>query len=259
MTLEGERPTNSTTTGTSASHGINETAALDCQHYLHEKLFNMSDYHFVGTRNRWRVGEAMEPEGDNQYGFTVVLGVNRWEHFQIWPGGHCEQRLFPEAKRAPWGSPVLMNTDGRCGFSHNWLLDGRGGPPGEAGRPGDKYRVHFRSVGDQWRVAWEKLPIRAKNIPIVVVDNKYLFGQNWTRWEPVSMLRALQEATDVTVIPAGTYYVVGECTGWKPVEMLWDVQCPSRAYRHVQAGSWVSGFKILRDNDWEQVFCPSNS
>ena len=65
----------------------------------------------------------MEDEGDGVYGYTVTLGDNCWELFQIWLDGDETQVLHPGQPKAPKGAAV-EGPDAVGGASH-WLIDGR--------------------------------------------------------------------------------------------------------------------------------------
>mmetsp|Transcript_46466 Transcript_46466/g.75517 ORF Transcript_46466/g.75517 Transcript_46466/m.75517 type:complete len:243 (+) Transcript_46466:2-730(+) len=142
-------------------------------------------YFIAGTFSRWEMTK-MEREGDDTYGFTVVLGENRWEEFQILLDGDSQRRLHPGFPEAPKGS-IVQGPDAQV-EGLNWRIEGRGAvveasdevvlgnlektnqalrswspdaqsEPGlfGAGIPGDRYRVLLRIAGKYRTVMWEKL------------------------------------------------------------------------------------------------------
>jgi hypothetical protein len=189
----------------------------------------------------------MEKEADGVYGYTITLGENRWEHFQIWLDGEKQKALHPGELKAGKHARVLGPED-TLAFN-TWMLDGRplsmwknwgapaltngGGEGGwdevqvvtpDTGSVGDKYRIRLRLSGKFRTVEWEKL----------------------------------EEKAELAEIPKGQYYVVGSWNDLDFEEMTWEdatksifsleVQMPSDAAVH---------FFIVRNKDWMQVFYPS--
>merc|ERR1712048_297266 len=115
-------------------------------------------YFIAGTWSRWKP-DQMEDEGHNSFGYTVTLGENRWEKFQIWLDGNEERGLRPSVPSARQGTRVRGPSTDVAGFS--WAIDGRPWanqeeisdgsevvtviPPDHAdvGKIGDRYRVHL--------------------------------------------------------------------------------------------------------------------
>jgi len=113
----------------------------------------------------------MEHLGNNIYAFTVTLGPNRWERFQICLDSDKDKVLHPGAGWAEKSVKVLGPDP--CLSNLSWVIDGQSSisvPTGEGmvlelanpavddvGEPGDQYRVML-SVQGKWRtVDWEKL------------------------------------------------------------------------------------------------------
>jgi hypothetical protein len=178
----------------------------------------------------------MEPEGDGAFGFTVTLGENRFEQFQIWMDGDSSRVLHPGEAKAPKGCPVCGPVDEADAEGLRWMIDGRpweeewyGDELTEVGNPGDQYRVHLYIAG-KWRaVTWEK-----------VVS------------APLEDLGRLAVAHTTA-----KYYVTGDFNDWTLQEMVRDYNVPGLFSLEVTL-KWTGGeFQIVKDKDWFQVFYPS--
>lgn len=188
-------------------------------------------YRVVGTWSQWREAHRMEAEGDDTFGFTVTLGENRWEQFQIWLDGDPARALHPGAEKAPKETPVYGPEEEAHGL--NWLIDGRGGAgpwveaTSDTGLPGDQYRVQLRVAG-KWRtVTWQKLesqPEQGRRLPAPA--------------------------------PAASYYVAGSWCDWELVEMAPVVESPGLFRLDVALSGFGGEFQIVRNLDWAQVFYP---
>lgn len=208
-----------------------------------------SGYSIVGSWSRFEP-QNMEDEGSGVYGYTITLGENRWEHFQIWLDGQKQKALHPGELKAGKHSTVL-GPEETLTFN-TWIVDGRPvwmwkspGPvgsltdrgqsggweqieveTGDHGQVGDKYRIRLRLSGKFRTVEWEKLKEKA----------------------------ALAE------IPRGRYYVVGSWSNLDFEEMACEDEVAGVFSREVQVPSTARcDFFIVRDKDWMQVFYPSTS
>lgn len=150
-------------------------------------------YYITGTWAEWSAPALMELEGTNAYGYTVTLGEEKWEEFQIWLDGDSTRMLHPMTPDAGKGMPVMGPDENAAGF--NWTIDGRPSYEGmesitegteiatikdmDAGNPGDQYRVHLQIAG-KWRmVTWDKLESKSVEIP----KGKYYLAANWNNWK----------------------------------------------------------------------------
>merc|ERR1719188_828786 len=68
----------------------------------------------------------MVKEDRGVWAFTVTLGENRFERFQIWLDGDSAAGLHPDQSNALKGSPVVGPDHHVLRTSH-WIIDGR--PP----------------------------------------------------------------------------------------------------------------------------------
>jgi len=197
---------------------INDTISPPPKLYLHQNFFSFWPggggqiqykaepdryYSILGSWSAWKDLEQMEDEGSGVYGFTVTLGENLYEHFQILLDGDRSRTLHPGIESASSGSSVL----GPDNFSHvqdsTWLLDGRSYVESNqlrdnsqstslwqesCGVPGDLYRVQLQVAG-KWRsVTWNKiLDESGSAVRRAVPQSKYYVVGNWNSWEPQEM------------------------------------------------------------------------
>jgi len=154
-------------------------------------------YTIMGSWSEW-APEKMVKESRGVYRFTVTLGVNRFEHFQIYQAGSYDQVLhpgFPDAgpNVAISGPDESANCEG-----FNWMLDGRqkyeiiGAEadeeegPGIEGWPGDVYHVRLHIAG-KWRtVDWARddtgIAERQKRWDAYVDGGAYYVCASWNNW-----------------------------------------------------------------------------
>ncbi|CAE8642132.1 unnamed protein product [Polarella glacialis] len=223
-------------------------------------------YTVVGTWSQWHDPAPMEAEGNGTYSFTVTLGENRWEQFQIWLDGDPNRVLHPGQAKGYKNSNVFGPDS--LGHGCNWLIDGctelpaapaspqireledllpswqangdsaaSSKPSADFGLPGDRYRVQLRVIG-RWRtVTWERLPSEQR-------------AELATRRDQAGLLAQGQRQ--------GHYYIAGSWNDWSLQEMLPDPNSPG--VFHATASLWRSGgeFQILRNRDWRQVLHPSS-
>jgi len=217
-------------------------------------------YTIAGSWSKWEVAEKMDVDGDGIYGFTVTLGENRWEQFQIWLDGDSSRVLHPGVERVQTSSEVYGPEPDyvggpqacRTGQQGSWMIDGRqelvkyprpeeqtkalqdkdaskveGESDAimvgitEAGKPGDQYRVTLEVKG-KWRmVSWEKLSTTSDD------------------WSP------------------GKYCISGSWKGWELQEMVPDPSVPGSFTMEVMLTYGTGAFQIIRNEDWAEVFYPN--
>jgi len=202
-------------------------------------------YEIAGTFNRW-VPEPMEQVGPGTYEFTMTLGINRWERFQLCLDADNKKMLFP-------GPPIGGEDQGAKGAlvagpgpafrRDSWLVDGRTyykglgaiGDLGEApadelkeaaspdqGECGTKYRVRLRVRG-KWRcVDWERLEAEAEAVP-----------------------------------DQSEYQIVGSWNDGAPEDMAPDPDNPGTYFAEVQLATDGGLFQLTRNRDWEQSLYPA--
>ncbi|CAE8620421.1 unnamed protein product [Polarella glacialis] len=187
-------------------------------------------FYIAGTFSQWSP-EPMQPEASDVFGYTLTLGENRWEQFQIWLDGDAKLCLFPENHKAPGKTSVL----GPASSSRNcWMLDTRlkdvqkmDQVPTADVQAGTQFRVRLRIAG-KWRmVEWEKLG-------------------------------PADEASMSEVQRPATYFVSADWNGWGLEPMVHDaIQGVFTLDAHlIRPGG---EFQMVRNRDWEQVMYPMSS
>jgi len=171
-------------------------------------------YYIAGSWSGW-APESMQNEGDGSYGYTVTLGENRWEDFQILLDADRSRCLHPEMPMAHKGAPVNGPNYGVRGL--NWRITGTSGYMAPAaglhsiedgaqaitpsastdlktlavgsadqGKVGDQYRVHLQIAGKFRSVTWEKVgSVDAATVPV----SEYFITSSWNGWSFDKMSR----------------------------------------------------------------------
>mmetsp|Transcript_44051 Transcript_44051/g.136125 ORF Transcript_44051/g.136125 Transcript_44051/m.136125 type:complete len:1033 (+) Transcript_44051:64-3162(+) len=224
-------------------------------------------YFIVGSWTRWEEPQQMEREGEGEYGFTVTLGENRWEQFQIWLDGDASRALHPGEPRMPQGWPVRgpgLELEGgvealRSGTAPTWIIDGRGGLAGYERRPGA-----LLSLTEQPGEGAEAL-VDAESLTLGTTeagqpgDQYRVLLQVTGKWRMVTWekLPALEQALP-PLVPPGTYYLAGSWSDWALEEMHSDPSSPGLFTAEVRLpAEGIGDFQVVRDRDWSQVFYPN--
>jgi polyketide synthase-associated protein len=206
-----------------------------------------SFYSIVGSWSKWEKPQAMEAEGDGRFGFTIVLGVNRWEQFQIWLDGDSTKVLHPRTAKASKDFPVLgPETDADEDVQGlAWMIDGRGElceyedsgtvqtyalESPDKGRQGDMYRVHLCIVG-KWRTV---------------------------SWEKIQALPISDAAKGTWDLDLGSYYITGAFNNWEFEEMTPDTSNNAVFRAKIKLTRAGSEFQIVRNKDFAQVIYPDS-
>nr|AQS99282.1 type I polyketide synthase [Gambierdiscus excentricus] len=201
---------------------------------LPEEACPTDTYYVAGSWSGWSSPEPMEHEGDGVFGFTVTLGENRWEMFQIWLDQDPERALHPGRHHAGKGLAVQGPSSDCSEFA--WRIEGREhfeeGEDGEAFEVpnedhafhGDRFRVRLRIAGGWRTVDWDKLGGPAGSSQL----GRYYLVSDWTGWNLDSAPELLADpvATGVFQLDVGLIRDGGE-------------------------------FQIVRNRDWGQVLCPA--
>lgn len=200
-------------------------------------------YYIAGSWSGW-APESMQNEGDGSYGYTVTLGENRWEDFQILLDADKARCLHPELPMAHKGAPVNGPSHGVRGL--NWRITGTTGylapvaglqsieggteastagtasdlkivsvGAADQGQVGDQYRVHLQIAGKFRSVSWEKVG-----------------------------------SVDPSTVPVSEYFVAASWNGWTLDKMSRDGDAWSLQVQLLRNGG---EFQIIRNEDWGQV------
>jgi len=218
------------------------------------------NYTIIGSFNRWEEPIPMTGSGEGTYVYTITLGENAFEQFQVWLDGDSSRVLHPGYEKGEKDSTVWgpSSTDEAHGL--NWIIDGRDDvqklwrmesqaiPDAEtedtfeddlgnkwllqtvtvtsadSGKPGDQYRVKLHVAG-KWRTV------------------------NWTKLE--------SKTSELAALPSGKYFVVGSWNEWSFEEMT-ESSPGSFSYTTPELLRPGGEFQIVRDCDWFQVLHPSN-
>lgn len=111
-------------------------------------------FFIIGTWTSWNEPEAMEDEGDGCYGYTLVLGEQRWEQFQLLVDNNYAKVLHPRRFKAPKGTEVYGPTRYEEVMQEStWFVDGR------------PFSAQIRPIADQGSSAVERQssPMEYKN------------------------------------------------------------------------------------------------
>jgi len=202
-------------------------------------------FFITGSWNCWEP-EQMLDEGEGVHSFTVILGDNRWEQFQLMIDASAEKILYPPFYRAPKGTEIMGPTPSEdVGRGGTWLIEARGAaglpqlPNGaiteagegqavtpDEGQPGDRYKVCLHTAG-KWRtVTWSKVEATEG------------------------------ESAALSTVPVARYYVAGSWNGWGLEEMTADASTPGLYTLEVCLTKYGTDFQIVRNKDWSQAFCP---
>jgi polyketide synthase-associated protein len=232
---------------------------------LEPELVPEKTYYLAGSFNKWGEAKAMERTPDGGYGFTVTLGENCFEQFQIWLDGDSSKMLHPGWPKAGKDAPVIGPTEDDSSHGLNWMIDGRGDiqdvwkpatevaeserssilrtefdysgteyallqetvPTPDSGKPGDRYRVRLQILG-KWRtVNWYRIDAPSKDLKALVAPN----------------------------VESGRYYIVGSWCDWSFQEM--SASSEGVFTLDVTMARRGGEFQIVRDMDWSQVLFPA--
>lgn len=221
------------------------------------------NYHIIGSWTGWSLPELMENDGDGIFGYTVVIGANRFEDFQIWCDGDPGKVIHPGMANASSGCKV-HGPDDDAGESH-WRIDGRVflcstatanrdaiAPIGDPGEPermeqaslsatspteiyestvsvGDRYRAQLKVAGKWICVSWHRLPEHAETQDLALMGDPSI---------------------------EGTYHVVGDFNAWLFQAMMRDESGLGLHRAEFKLLRDCARFQIVRNMDWSQVFHP---
>lgn len=202
---------------------------------LEGNLLPRQGYFIVGSWTRWEEPEEMAQDGPGNFVYTVTLGANRFESFQIWLDGESHRVLHPGSSRGLPGDVVRGPIDASHAWGYAWIIEGRSlvypyRLQNQEGRAGDRYQVRLVSSGKYRTVTWKRLPSTVSD-----------------------------SAEDEPVIDAGTYYVAADWARWSLFEMAASDEVPGLYTVKVKLppGQTEGEFIIVRDRDWGQSFFPT--
>lgn len=209
--------------------------------FLENEMKPVEGYYIVGSWTEWCNPEEMADEGKGVYGYTVTLGDNGWEQFQILLDGSFKSVVHPPSPKAPKQAEVMGPDDNAEGCT--WMIDGRcdlfsvqDGDDAEAsskivsvgsadmGKPGDRYRVQLRIHG---------------------------------KWRQVTWTKQVESADDtLATVPIGNYYIYSNWNSWTLEKMAEDSAVKGLFYAEVKFLKDRGEFQIIRNRDSSQTLYP---
>lgn len=209
-------------------------------------------YNIVGSWSEFAEAHEMEAEDDGVFSFTMTLGINRFEHFQIWMDGRDNRVFHPGVWNAPKNTAIQGPDNLEVCEAFYWMIDKRewlipqsgvgqaaieNGRPTEGavlsghpqyiqnpyfgiGIPGEKYRIRLY-VSGKWRTLdWEKV----EDSKGYTDDGSYYIVGSWTRWNCTEAMKTSTSGvyTQQVVLEFGRIF-----------------------------------FQVVRNKDWNQTFFPS--
>jgi len=220
-------------------------------------------YTIVGSWTSWTNPQAMEKEDEGVYGYTVTLGENCWEMFQIWLDGDDDRVLHPGRSRA--GKAAGIAGPERVGVHMNWLIDGRAvlGPEGEeydqAALPdvaaGDLIMQPYAGTGGADGMI--ELPRGDRGWPGAEYRVRLRIAGKWrtVEWERISDIPLSLEA-GVPDTAKGKYFVAGSFNHYGFQEMSADFVAAGVYNTEVTLWRTREYFQIVRNEDWQQMIYP---
>merc|ERR1712176_471803 len=221
-------------------------------------------YYIVGTWSKWENPVKMRDLGEGIFGYTVTLGENRWEQFQIWLDGDPKRAGHPNYPQMPSGSPVFgpdaaefdgSSQDVRSGLAPTWIIDGRAEPLPMIEKPeldtkdGSLISSELEKVSDVDTIMVSSTGSGQVGDPYYVI---FQFAGKWrmVTWEK------LESKADLATIGTGTYFIAGTWSEWTLNPMESDKGGPGVFTADVRLLRDFEEFMIVRDMDWSQVFYP---
>jgi len=208
-------------------------------------------YSIIGSWTQWERLEAMHHTGDGVWTFTVILGANNFETFQIFMDGDYEKALHPGKSKAEAGTPVYGPS--KPDWNSSWLIDGR-----SSWNAFEAQQANGAESGSADGLAWFEVGSRDKGAPGQQYQVKLLISGKYrvVTWDKVEQVQ-IEDRTTATCIE-GKYYITGSFNDWDLQEMSRGDK-PGHFIAEVGPLKEAGGqFQIVRNKDWEQVFYPSD-
>jgi len=192
-------------------------------------------YFILGSWSRWEEVEEMRQDGPGCFTYTLTLGPNRFESFQIWLDGESDRVLHPGSTYGRAADLVKGPVDASQAWGYAWVVDGRSlvypyKLEHLEGRIGDRYQVRLLASGKYRTVTWRRLATEEQS-----------------------------QEEELPIVDNGRYYVAVDWLGWTLVEMAASEEVPGlhTAVVTLPRGAEDGEFQIVRDRDWAQAFFPS--
>lgn len=248
----------------------------------------MLGYYIVGTMTAWETTVLMESEGEGVYGYTLTMGENNWECFQIWIDRDQEKVLHPTQARS-WKETKLVGPDGGVGKELCWCVSGitrtvrlineeqclqiktaneqavaNGLEP-----PTLEYPCAVTFPDDGKPQGYENAQ-GVEDMPLIQINqvdagkpgDKYRIRLHvrgkykrleWTKATGLDALTAPAEEPFVH-----EYKIIGDHNYWVFEPMTLDSSEPGLYTTEIHLLKDKTNFQIYRDGDWEQGFYPAS-
>jgi hypothetical protein len=201
---------------------------------------------------------------DGSYCFTITLGENCFEQFQIWLDGDSSRVLHPGWEKAGKEAPVVGPTEDENSHGLNWIIDGRGElldkwvPIDDvpASEKDSIVRTEQADDGTFWALQQVVVPTADTGVP---GDCYRVRLQILGKWRSVSWTKIGEATAPAKALPPveGTYYIAGSWSGWSLQEMTKASNSTFTFDAELSGGGGGCEFQIVRDMDWAQVFYPA--
>mmetsp|Transcript_59161 Transcript_59161/g.152155 ORF Transcript_59161/g.152155 Transcript_59161/m.152155 type:complete len:1274 (-) Transcript_59161:140-3961(-) len=242
----------------------------------------LQGYYVCGTWSAWEQPCLMQEESEGVFGYTLTMGENNWELFQIWLDGDSERALHPIS---PGAQPeaLVEGPSLRAPRELSWQVSGR--PEhvrlineeqeqalvqagAEAQREAEKecriqvtYEDNYLPPGHEDAKGIEDMPLVQVNAQVGQPGDKYRIRLHVRgKYKRVEWCKAvgmeLVESKSEELAYVHKYQVIGDHSYWSFEDMSAD-PTESGLYRAtIQLLKETSNFQIFRDRDWEQGMYP---
>lgn len=202
---------------------------------LDPSLTPRRDYYIAGTMTNWEP-KVMRPKvAGSHFTYTMALGENRWEKFQIWLDGDDTRRLHPG------DGPLSCIGPEDVDYSSCWWIDGRPGKPPDDG--------HEEITTPDTGLIGTKFTISLR------ISGKYRIV-DWSRVVPTEKEREAIESAASKGSEAA-YFIHRAWDGEGLEQMHKDDAIQGRFFFDLKLPASMSAFQIVKDRDWDQVVYPA--
>jgi len=241
------------------------------------------EYFVIGSFNLWERPVKMEVESEGVFGFTLALGENRWETFQIWENADPDKVLHPGSHWADRDAPVLgPSRQGVCGRYATWRLSGKPmqvrfcneeqihdlnlTPASEDMliHAGDTEIRTFGAFPNDFAPpeADGEMPVIEHDADLVgMAGDSYRIRLRVGEYRKVDWHKIARPGP-VEVLQPSSYYVVGDFNHWGFQLMQEEASSSSKSRSFVAEVRLTSDedcFQVVRNRDWDQAFYPEGN
>lgn len=219
-------------------------------------------YFIAGSWSSWKA-EPMQKDGGG-FSFTVTLGENIYERFQIWLDGDSKRVLHPDAPCVSRACGVLgpsdfSDCDTELGRSLCWCINGRTIVDPRADRPEKTRNAGDKALTGKDASAEEKKGVYWHGEDSSLVGHQFRVELAITgKYRMVTWHKVLAADGTPTIgtVPVGTYQISASWGNWELDEMAPDSSEVGTFHRDIRLPSGGGDFQIVRNRDCTQVFYP---